>query len=275
MARETMNIEAAKKILLERHAKEVAALEAKAAIVPVVTRNGAYTKKSKKAEPKTAQATAHKVGPDLFGLSLPAKGSINAQEFIMAVRDAGKRAFQTFNMNNEPITVRRVEASKVRDDTILAIAAYVGYDPTGNFGAQELAARNLAAKEIGYAKQPMRQVDGKIASRQEDRIAVAAIGKPYVAGVADHHQKRQAELRGIEALLVDELITQQKVTDSAFKMLCPDGKTLNPMLTLEEQVECQSIYEEHLAEFSIVKGKLDQVRKDIEMNVKTIKTFDD
>ena len=139
-ARQLMDIEAARKILLARHEKEVAEQEVKAAMQPVVTRNGPYVKKTKAAEPKQSQATTHKAGPDIFGLSLPAAGSISAQEFILAIRDAGKRSFQALNLNQEPIVVRRVDQSKVRDDTILAIAAYVGYDPKGNFGAQELAA---------------------------------------------------------------------------------------------------------------------------------------
>jgi hypothetical protein len=277
MARQMMDIELAKKVLLERHEREMKELEERAKMAPVVTRNAPFTPKPRKGkEAKTAKEVVRKVGPDLFGVALPARGTLDARGFMDAMKNAGKRPFKATNMLGEEIITMRVEQSKVLDDQKIAIAAYVGYDPKGNFGQQEMAARSQAAREIGYAKQPVRKPDGTIATREEDKAKLRQ-GTPYAKGLPDYHQKRMMELQAQEVLLADTAIESERMVENAFNLAHPDKdepEAPNPVLTMDEQAECEALYKQYLAEYTIACAKLEQIRKDIAYQQTTEPTFE-
>ena len=173
----------------------------------VVTRN--LPKKEGKAKPthsEKAQVVKHKTGEGIFGLSLPEKGTITAADFIIAIRNVGKRPFQAINMLGDTITVIKVDASQVRNDTIKAIAGFVGYDPRESFAGQDTAARQEAARQIGYAR-----TNG--ATYKEERQTFRTV-QGYTAGVADHNAKRLADLKAQETAIVERIIGHEKVGET-------------------------------------------------------------
>ena len=259
-----MNIDQAIAVLLAKHQKETEEKLANESLAPVVTRNAPTTaKKAKKVEhvEKARVSTRSTTGANVFGLVMPEVGSLTSAQFIMAVRDAGKRCFKTINAKGEEIIVRKLDQSKVRDDMIQAIAGYCGYDSRGNFGEQDLAARAKAAREIGYGK-----TNGQ--TREQIREAVKHLGTPVVFGVCNHQAKRAAELRAQEVVCVEEMIEKERVVESALRL------STDPRLTPKEQEECRSIYNLRDAELTIIKAKLAQIRSDIELNVSTVETFE-
>ena len=266
-------------ILLAKHRKEVEEAEAKTKAAPIVIRNAptpkaevkTISKASSVPKPEYVSTTHSTTGQNVFGLALPAIGTLDAGSFMIAMRDAGKRAFKVMNAKNEEVIVRKVDQSKVRNDQIIAIAGYCGYDIRENFGPQDMAARAKAAHEIGYAKKVVRAEDGHIASRSEENKK-AAQGTAYIAGVNDHMQKHQMQLRGLEKALVETMIDQQKIVDRICSVLMPDGR-INVLLTPGEIEEMSAMHKGSAAELAITQAKLAQVREDIRINVKTEATF--
>ena len=147
-----------------------------------------------------------KTGEGLFGLALPEKGTLSAQDFIIAIRNVGKRPFQAINMLGDTITVIKVDATQVRNDTIKAIAAFMGYDPRESFAAQDTAARQEAARQIGYAR-----TNG--ATYKEERQTFRTV-QGYTAGLADHNAKRLADLKGQETAIVEAIIAHEKAGET-------------------------------------------------------------
>ncbi len=135
-----------------------------------------------------------KPGPVTAPLSLA--GTLDAKGFILAMRNAGKRP------NAAGVMTR--DQSKVREDEIQAIAAYVGYDIGGNFGSQEQAARAKANREL--SKVP---IQGP--TREEQRNASKSWAG-YVHGMPDNQQRRLANLQARETEAVETFI--QHVKDS-------------------------------------------------------------
>jgi hypothetical protein len=111
--------------------------------------------------------------------------------------------------------VIKVEAKQVRPDCIKAIHAYCGYDPKGEFGTQEQAARAKAAIEIGY-----RKTNGL--TRQESRTQAA--GKPEDrktwAVAKDEHASLLMHLRSSETAIVENILAAEKASKEAHAMAC-------------------------------------------------------
>lgn len=123
-------------------------------------------------------------------LILPEVGTLNATEFQVALRNAGRRV----DAQGRPFT----NQEELRDDQIKAIAGYCGYDLSKDFGSQDLAARSKAVREI-------RGSSDTGPTRSEVRRVMASTGG-YVAGLPDNHAKALANLQARERLAVAELI---------------------------------------------------------------------
>jgi hypothetical protein len=262
-----LDTEAAAKLLLERFAAEKKAKEEAEEAEPIVIRNAPFLAQVKEPHEDKARVVNPNSGPDIFGLQLPEDKSLDAAGFMLAMRNAGKRPFKATNMNGEEIYVVRVDQSKIRDDQIIAISKYCGYEPRDNFGAQEAAARMRAMRELKIAKQPWRKPDGTIPTIAEDHKKIAE-GNAFVAGVADHHQKRMLDLRARETDFVSELIPLEKMVENALNL------STNPRVPPEMQEEADQIYRERLAELTVLKARLNAIQHDIEFEVETEPTFD-
>src|ERR1035437_1227779 len=167
---------------------------------PIVIRNAP---KRETAKAKAAKANAKgeekapvvkgKTGPAIFGLSMPDKRPLSAESaaiFMSDIRSAGKRPNANGVLTFQPLMVR--------DDTVKAIAGFQGYNPTGNFGEQELAARAEAMRLLGIAK-----TNG--ATRSEERSALRSL-QGFTAGAADHAAKRRATLDAQQVAIVEAIV---------------------------------------------------------------------
>jgi hypothetical protein len=107
--------------------------------------------------------------PQVVSIELPPKGTHDAEGFILAMRKA-----------------------KTRNESIQAIAGFVGYNLTDNFGTQELRAMSAAK----LAMRPI--VAGK------DRTVRETV-KGYIAGMPDHQSKHLANLLARERAAAEAL----------------------------------------------------------------------
>ncbi len=118
------------------------------------------------------------------------KGTLNAREFYQAMHDAGMRRTESGKPYFDP--------RESRNDQIKAIAAYIGYDPAGDFGPQDLRARMQAWREI----HPLQARDPRIVL-----IAKAPQGMPNMLA------KRLADLQGRERMAVDAIAEHEKAAN--------------------------------------------------------------
>lgn len=144
-----------------------------------------------------------------LSIELPPVGTYDAPSFIVAMRKA-----------------------KDRNEMIQAIAGYVGYDLSANFGSQELSAKMAAQR----AMVPV--VAGK------DRTARSTVAG-YIAGLPDHNRKLIADLEGRERLAVDALADHVKQAISSENL----GETE------------QATYHETMAQ--VERERLANIRKDL------------
>jgi hypothetical protein len=183
-------------------------------------------------------------GATVYGLAMPDKGTLDAAGFMRAMADAGKR---TVHMVRETVngkvvchpvpqatdtsyTVSRVEADKVRDDSIQAIAAYIGYDNRRNFGEQEQAARMTAQRALlGPVNGPDRE-----AQRAADNSAAG-----FVAGLPAPVQAKLADLRGREKVAAEEMCKHEE--ESKNPLVSDADRELSRGLMLVEQERIESI----------------------------------
>lgn len=128
------------------------------------------------------------------GVALPEKGTLDAAGFMTAIKSAGKR----LNDQGVPYT----DQSEVRNDTIKAISAYVGYDTRGSFGAQDVAARQLASRQLG-------KVIAKGPARAEQKSVERSLAG-FVAGLPDTTTRTLADLQGREAASAEAMIQHEK-----------------------------------------------------------------
>lgn len=160
--------EAALSFLVLQHVSEQKARE------PIVT---VTTVKSK--APKASPAPIpSKPGP--ISMALPNVGTLDAKGFLLAMRRATDR--------NEQIKL---------------IAAFVGYDPNGNFGAQESAARTKANATLNP------RADDAGPTRAESKAASRSVAG-FVAGMPQHTQRKLANLMAREIVAADNLIQYEK-----------------------------------------------------------------
>jgi alkanesulfonate monooxygenase SsuD/methylene tetrahydromethanopterin reductase-like flavin-dependent oxidoreductase (luciferase family) len=130
---------------------------------------------------------------------LPKVGTIDAKAFMLAMRNAGQRK----NDKGRTFT----DQSKIRADQIQAIAAYIGYDHTKNFGPQEQIARDQAKREL--TNRPDHGL-----SRQEQREVARSL-HGFVAGTPDMMAKKLADLRARETFLTESMIDAKKKGETA------------------------------------------------------------
>jgi hypothetical protein len=129
---------------------------------------------------------------------LPSPGTIDASSFMLAVRNAGKRK----TPEGRPFFDKKEE----RGDMIRAIAGFIGYDPTANFGQQETAARATAMRET----HPV--IAGQ--DRTETKVLLASV-KGFIHGTPDHKARTMANLKAREVLAADTMIDHEKSAETA------------------------------------------------------------
>jgi len=145
--------------------------------------------------------------------NLPAKGTLDAKGYMMAMRNA-----------------------KDRDAKLAAIAGFIGYDPRQNYAEQELAA-NFAAKRA------LRPIDTSGPTLAEDRAAKrSALG--FVKGLPDAHQVKVNDLLAREKMATDIMIAEQALCDKATKAGDEQGATHHAGLALLEQERLDYIQSE-------------------------------
>lgn len=131
------------------------------------------------------------------GIVMPDRGTLDAKAFLLAMRDAGKRC----TAEGKPF----IDQREVRNDQIKAIHAFfyemrqgqkvhVGYNPTGDFGSQEQAARMLAQRELRGAP--------KVVEVAKPSRSVAG----YVAGMPEPSQRILANLRAREQAACEAML---------------------------------------------------------------------
>jgi hypothetical protein len=147
-------------------------------VTPKVVKSATKTVKVAKVEPTLPSNGGNTKGAVLVTMALPAKGTLDAEGFFVACRK-----------------------SKDRNETIQAIAGFVGYDVTRDFGSQEQEARDIARRTLFPV------VKGE--DRKAQRVLAASV-KGYVSGQPDHLAKSLSNLQARERLAVDTMIQYEK-----------------------------------------------------------------
>lgn len=188
-------------LMLSAHTSHQAKVEANAVTVTVIRNATPEDRKAVKAKKSSGEQAApihHK--PQVFGVALPDRNSLDAKGFIEAAKAAGRRK----NQDGKFFT----DSREVRNDLIQAIHAYIGYDSTRDFGSQDQAARSKAARELS----------GRVIvvgpTRQEERAASRSL-VGFVAGMPNYMAVKVAELTTREQVTVEGIIDAQKVGDAA------------------------------------------------------------
>lgn len=143
--------------------------------------------------PKASKSDVKPLTAAVMPSNMPEKGTLNAREFLLAFRDSGKRQVEGKTLFHPNL---------VRDDIIRAMAGYVGYDPTGDFGTQDQAARSKAQLELK-----------PIVGEEYKRVKVAQSIGGFVSGIPDNRDKRTQDLLAREAIAVDELSRYQYASE--------------------------------------------------------------
>lgn len=166
--------------------------------------------KVRKSKPAKNEAAPIHQKSSTPGMVMPDRGTLDAKSFLLAMRDAGKRC----TAEGKPF----IDQREVRNDQIKAIHAFfyemrngqkvhVGYNPTGNFGSQEQAARMLAQRELRGAP--------KVVETVKPSVTVAG----YVAGMPEPSQRILANLRAREeaacAAMLDAKTEQERSAHEA------------------------------------------------------------
>jgi len=164
-----------------------------------------------KAEP-VVQATPKESAP-IGSFKLPEKGSLEARGYIKMMRSAPDR-----------------------NEKILAIAAFIGYDMAQDYGSQELAANMAAKRELS-------PIDTTGPSLVEERAAKrSAMG--YVSGMPNGLQVKLQNLLGREKLAVEVMLDNQKQCDEFTKSGDSALATHHAGLALLEQERLDAIQAE-------------------------------
>lgn len=137
---------------------------------------------------KAPKVSSHKI--PLATIPVPAKGSLDAEGFMMAIRNAGK--VQRSNENGILMTI--TDPTKERQDQIQAIAAFVGYDFGGAHGTQLDSARQRAR----FTLQPAR--DSK----------VRATVRGFVAGIPNGTEKAVRDLQARIRVATETMLDHEK-----------------------------------------------------------------
>jgi hypothetical protein len=170
-------------------------------IVTVLPASAVKPKKEKKQKQskRSADAAPATQKSAVLPNNLPVVGSLTATQFLLALRDAGKRSVEAKNEVTGEVYQRPIfDASLVREDTIRAIAGYVGYDAAGDYGTQDAMARTRAQSEIRGGVKP-------VAAHRRGGASVAPTITGFISGMPDHLAKQRADLLARERLAVDTL----------------------------------------------------------------------
>ena len=124
-------------------------------------------------------APANKLPPPV-SMVLPPSGTLDAKSFLVAMRRA-----------------------KSRDESIAAIAAYIGYDGKVPFGTQDSRARDQAKREINPPK----------AEAFKRSVIPSVMG--YVAGAPDHSERAHQNLLARERHAVNMMLDHDKASNEA------------------------------------------------------------
>jgi hypothetical protein len=177
-------------MLLLQHENEQAAINANAREV-TITRSLNPSPPKEKKQPKAKQAVSTATLTYLNGL--PQKGTLDAAGFMAAIKVAGRR----LNDFGHPYT----DQGQVRHDMIRAIASYIGYDPRGNFGAQDIAARAQAMRDLKVVK----VTAGPPVLRNASKSIAG-----YVHGMPDTRAKALSNLRAQGEATLSSIIEHEK-----------------------------------------------------------------
>jgi hypothetical protein len=145
--------------------------------------------------PKGAKQSARPIACEVLPDHMIEKGTYNGEQFLLAIRDAGKRRIEGRII---------FDASFVREDTIRAIGGYLGFNPSRPFGAQELECRQAAQRERVAIK-----------GERYKRTLTAPTVKGYVAGSYDNCAKRKSNLEAREVLVAAAIAAYSTVSDKA------------------------------------------------------------
>ena len=187
------SLDSAIALLIAQHAREQAHLDATRVTVKVVgSLDGSKPKgkglKAKRDREFTSdgQRSADASKPAPPSLILPETGSLTAREFLLVLRTCGRRV----SVHGTSFTDER----EVRNDTIKAIAGYVGWDATRSFGSQDSEARTKAGREIAGNKRlgGLSVQESRSAARSLAGFTSAAFGKPDLT--AKHLANLNAQL---------------------------------------------------------------------------------
>lgn len=193
--------DAALAFLTAQHVQEQAAAFLQKESVTVKVTMNPEPRKSKLVKNEAAPIREKSATP---GMVMPDRGTLNAKDFLLAMRNAGKR----LTAEGRPF----VDQREIRNDQIKAIHSfmyqetrqgrvYIGYDPNGSFGSQDVAARALAQREL------------RGAPKVSEHTAPSRTLGGYVAGMPDHKARTLANLQGREVAAVDAMLAHQKDAD--------------------------------------------------------------
>lgn len=167
-------------------------------IVVSLPASAAKVKKEKKSK-VSVEVAPKTLTSAVLPSNMPLVGSMNATEFLLAMRKVGMRSVETTNEQTGEVYQRPIhDPSFVREDSIRNIAAFVGYDAAGDFGAQDVAARAEAQRQIRGGVKPAQY-------HRQGGASVAASVTGYIAGSPDFAAKQKSDLEGRERLAADAM----------------------------------------------------------------------
>lgn len=187
------------------------------AVQVVIGRNMPSKKQVKQVESrKGEQAAPIHDKPAVFGVTMPDRNTLDAKSFLQAMLNAGRRINDKGGRYTDP--------KEVRNDQIQAIHAFVGYDPTANFGGQEVAARAEASRRL--SGKPIVLGPTKEEQRAASRSAIgfiAGLPKPEARILANLQAREQAAVDAIIAAKTEEEKVQHRAildaTQAAIRQL--------------------------------------------------------
>jgi hypothetical protein len=170
----------------------------------------------------------------ITGLALPPKGSLTAESFMLAMRDAGKRSVQSKDAEGVEHTIIVRQDGEIRNDQIRAIAGFVGFDNRLPFGSQDHAARMMAQRLL--AARPM---VGPSRS-EEKRADLSARG--FVAGMPAPVSAKLSDLQAREIMAIDAMLAHRKEADDMSRSA--EDRQLSAGLAMVEGERASSIRED-------------------------------
>lgn len=150
------------------------------------------------------QAAPKNAAPAVLPPNLPMKGTYDGRAFLMVLRSAGMRSREVTNEVTGEVSQQQFhDPSLTREDTIKAIAGYVGYDAAGDFGEQDQEARAKAQRELK-----------PVVPQEYKRTLVAPTIAGYVAGMPNVSVKSAVNLEARERLAAAAMAAFEKVNDA-------------------------------------------------------------